>query len=129
MMKIEKSTYEGYLWYSDAAEPVLYDHKELDLAIDDNANPFIIEGQLYDCARMRSISIKFVDGEYICRTYDVNPLDFNRADVELKVFHSNRMEGRKLQFLQYCEEKEDCFCEGMKVLTPSKQVFVGFINE
>ena len=128
MMKIEKSTYEGYLWYSDAAEPVLYDHKELDLEINDNANPFIIEGQLYDCARMRSISIKFVDGEYICSTYDVNPLDFNRADVELKVFHSNRMEGRKLRFLQYWEEKEDCFCEGMKVLTPSKQVFVGFVK-
>jgi CRISPR type III-associated protein (TIGR04423 family) len=127
MMKIEKSTYEGYLWYSDAAEPVLYDHKELDLAIDDNANPFIIEGQLYDCDKMKSISIKFVDGQYILKSYDVNSLDFNRENV--KVFHSNRMGERKLKFLQYWEEKEDCLCEGMKLLTPSKQVFVGFVKE
>ena len=73
--------------------------------------------------------MEYVDGEYICNSYNVDSLDFNRNNIEKKVFHSNRMKGYKLQFLQYWMEKEDVLCEGMKVLRPTKSVFVGFIKE
>lgn len=128
-MKIEKSIYEGYLWYSNKTEPKILNEEEFELEISDNENPFVIEGQLFDADRMLSISIKYVDGEYICNSYNVDSLDFNRTNVEKKEFHSNRMNGYKLQFLQYWIEKEDALCEGMKVLCPTKSVFVGFIKE
>lgn len=128
-MKIEKSIYEGYLWYSNEKEPKVLNEEEFELEISDNKNPFVIEGQLFDADRMLSISIKYVDGEYICNSYNVDSLDFNRNNIEKKVFHSNRMKGYKLQFLQYWMEKEDDLCEGMKVLRPTKSVFVGFIKE
>lgn len=128
-MKIEKSIYEGYLWYSNQTEPKILNEEEFELEISDNKNPFVIEGQLFDADRMLSISIKYVDGEYICNSYNVDSLDFNRSNVEKKEFHSNRMKGYKLQFLQYWMEQEDDLCEGMKVLLPTKSVFVGFIKE
>ena len=129
MIKIEKSIYEGYMWYSDAKEPQIYDQEEKDWVIKEDENPFIVEGQLYDTENMKSISIKFVDGEYLVQTHDIDSLDFNRANVDIKVFQSNRMNGRKLRFLQYWNEKEDELCENMKVLVPSKRVFAGFVNE
>lgn len=128
-MKIEKATYEGYLWYSNESQPKILHGEEFEKEIANNENPFIIEGQLYDADRMHSISIKYVDGAYICNEYDVESTDFNKANVEKKIFHSNRMEGVKLQFLQYWDEAEDDLCEGMKVLRPTKSVFVGFIKE
>ncbi len=128
-MKIEKSIYEGYLWYSNKTEPKILNEEEFELEISDNENPFVIEGQLFDADRMLSISIKYVDGKYICNSYNVDSIDFNRSNVEKKEFHSNRMNGYKLQFLQYWTEKEDDLCEGMKVLRPTKSVFVGFIKE
>ena len=129
MIKIEKSIYEGYMWYSDAKEPQIYDQEEKDWVIKEDENPFIVEGQLYDTENMKSISIKFVDGEYLVQTHDIDSLDFHRANVDIKVFQSNRMNGRKLRFLQYWNEKEDELCENMKVLVPSKRVFAGFVNE
>ena len=129
MIKIEKSIYEGYMWYSDAKEPQIYDQEEKEWVIKEDEKPFIVEGQLYDTENMKSISIKFVDGEYLVQTHDIDSLDFNRANVDIKVFQSNRMNGRKLRFLQYWNEKEDELCENMKVLVPSKRVFAGFVNE
>lgn len=127
-MKIEKSTYEGYLWYSDMTEPKILEDEEFELKMANDKNPFVVEGQLFDADRMISISIKYVDGEYICNSYKVDSLDFNRTDVEKKEFHSNRMKGYKLQFLQYWIDKEDDLCEGMNVLCPSKLVFVGLLK-
>ena len=128
-MKIEKSIYEGYLWYSNSDKPKLLKNEDFELEISDNKNPFVIEGQLYDRDKMKSISIKYVDGQYICNSYAVDPLDFNRADVERKEFYSNWKGGDKLQFLQYWGEVEDDLCEGLKVLRPEQLVFVGFIKE
>lgn len=47
-MKIEKSKYQGYLWYSDQKEPKVFNNELFELEIADNENPFIVEGQLYD---------------------------------------------------------------------------------
>lgn len=128
-MKIEKSIYDGYLWYSNDPNPVVLKNEEKEILLTDEENPFIIEGQLYDRVRMRSYSIKFVDGKYICNEYEVKSSDFNKSDVDIKTFYANRMDNLKLQFLQYWKEEVDELCEGMKVLQPKELVFVGFVKE
>lgn len=62
-MKIEKSNYQGYTWYSNEKAPRVYNcDKEIELELEDGENPFVVEGFLCDGAK--SISIKFVDGLY-----------------------------------------------------------------
>lgn len=128
-MKIEKSIYDGYIWYSDKSSPEIFLNKEFEFDTDKIENPFVIEGQLYDSEKMCSYSIKFVDGKYFCKKYEVKSTDFNKSDVEIKTFHANRMNNLKLRFLQYWKEEEDELCEGMKVLQPAELVFVGFVKE
>ncbi len=127
-MNIKKSIYEGYLWYSNAQSPQVID-KEFDLTIDDNHNPFIVEGQLCDVHNRHSISIKFVDGQYIIKEYDFTEDDFSNPEIEVKTFLSNRMGGKKLQFLQYWRAEKDPLCEHMEVLQSAELVFVGFKTE
>lgn len=120
-MKIEKSKYRGYLWYSNAKEPQILDNEEFELEISDDKNPFIIEGQLYDGEK--SISIKYVDGEYIQKIYKMSEM---KGSIQEQTFYSNRMKDKQLVFVQYWREESDELCEGMKVLQPKELVFVGF---
>lgn len=121
-MKIEKSKYEGYLWYSDKNEPDIIDNNtEFELEITDTKNPFIIEGQLYDGEK--SISIKHVDGQYIVKEYDMSNL--KTLEKEPKSFKANRMK-RWLNFNQYWRAGNDSLCENMEVLQPAELVFIGF---
>lgn len=124
MMKIEKSKYQGYLWYSKDKEPRVLDNEEFGLEIEDAENPFIVEGQLYDKMKRISYSIKFVDGEYITNEYKLDEL----KDVEYteQVYYANRMGNKQLRFYQFWREEPDDCCEGMKVLQPKELVFVGF---
>lgn len=124
-MKIEKSKYQGYLWYSDESKPAkVLNNEEFEIEIADNANPFIVEGQLFD--GQKSISIKYVDGKYFFNTYDLNALD---GVMQEQKFYSHRMGGKQLKFKQIWEEQPDELCEGMQVLQPAELVFVGFNNE
>ncbi len=123
-MKIEKSKYQGYLWYSDKKEPQVLNNEVFELEIADNANPFVIEGLLFD--GQKSINIKYVDGKYIVNTYDLNALD---GVMQEQKFYSHRMDGKQLKFRQIWKEQPDELCEGMQVLQPAELVFVGFNNE
>lgn len=120
-MKIDKSKYQGYLWYSNAKEPQVLDNEEFELEISDDKNPFIIEGQLYDGEK--SISIKYVDGKYIQKVYKMSEM---KGSIQEQTFYSNRMKDKQLVFVQYWREESDELCEGMKVLQPKELVFVGF---
>jgi CRISPR type III-associated protein (TIGR04423 family) len=129
-MKIEKSIYDGYIWYSDKSNPEIFQNQDFEFDADKIGNPFIIEGQLYDEQKKISYSIKFVDGKYICKKYEnVCPESADGDSIVKKIFHSNRMDNLKLQFLQYWKEEDDELCEGMKVLQPKELVFVGFVKE
>ncbi len=123
-MKIEKSKYQGYLWYSDKKEPQVLNNEVFELEIADNANPFVIEGQLFD--GQKSISIKYVDGKYIVNTYDLDALD---GVMQEQKFYSHKMDGKQLKFRQIWKEQPDELCEGMQVLQPAELIFVGFNNE
>lgn len=128
-MKIEKSTYTGYLWYSDEKEPQILQGKEFELEIAENKNPFIIEGKLYD--GKKSISIKYVDGKYLMNTYEVKQEDLKETNPNIvqKEYIANFDGVGKLVFLQYWRPVVDALCEGMNVLQPQELVFIGFDNK
>ena len=78
-MKIDKSTYQGYLWYTDEKEPRVFNNEEFELDIANDENPFVVEGHLFD--GINSISIKYVDGKYIVKTYEVKDNDFKNPNL------------------------------------------------
>lgn len=124
-MVISKSQYEGYLWFSNEKKPLVLDKESFELEIPDDANPFVVEGFLFDGTK--SISIKYLDGKYHIYEYNIN--DFADQEFREVVFFSHRMDGRKLRFRQYMRSVEDELCEEMEVLQPAELVFVGFNNK
>ncbi|MCQ2974325.1 MAG: TIGR04423 family type III CRISPR-associated protein [Bacteroidales bacterium] len=118
--------YEGYLWYSDKETPDVYEDKVLGEFIKTNGS-FIVEGQLYDREHRKSYSIKYLGGNYLVNAFDVDDNDFNIEGID-KYYLSNKMGNRQLHFLQYWDEVKDDNCPGMKVLQPTRLVFVGFEN-
>lgn len=113
----------GYIWKSDSDKPEIIT-PEMTIECNNGEIPFIIEGQLFD--GKISYSIKYVDGAYRVKEYQVNSEDFNQTDVELKEFQSHRMGDRILCFLEYWKPQEDELCLGMEVMQPAEFVFVGF---
>lgn len=138
---IKEGAYQGYLWYSDQQQPIIfpYDKEEklqgynltkdgllVCLSLDDDTNPFIIEGQLYDENNGISYSIKYVDGKYLKKEYHVVSKE-EGCEVTKKSYMSNRMNGRVLYFKEIWRPSEpDTLCEGMSVLQPAELMFVGF---
>lgn len=120
-MKIEKSTYQGYLWYSSDEKPKIYKNEELELELAEGSNPFVIEGQL--CDNKISISIRFVDNKYVVKKVALSELE--GVEYKQQSFFGNRMD-YKLVFRQYWREDKDEQCERMIVLRPAELVFVGF---
>ncbi len=130
--EIKSLQFEGYLWMSDEEEPLVYENEIVTLPKEGD-NPFVVEGMLYNKAQGLSYSIKYVDGKYFIQEYVVSEADKKNPDNETKVYESNRMGDRQLQFLRYWEEvfDEDNYKDGnnpkgLPVLTQTKNVFIGF---
>lgn len=121
-MKIEKAKYQGYIWFSDSTEPDVIE-REYGVDIEDNANPFIVEGQLYDTESKVSYSIKYVDGRHVCIKYVLAELE---GESREQTYCSNKMNGKKLKFLECWKAVPDSLCEGMEVLQMAENIFVGF---
>lgn len=129
-MKIEKSNYQGYTWYSNEKAPRVYNcDKEIELELEDGENPFVVEGFLCDGAK--SISIKFVDGRYIIKTYDLNALSQDKElyDERELYFADNKNLKKVLAFRHYWRVEKDDLCDGMEVLQPAEVVFMGFTEK
>lgn len=120
--RIPKSAYTGYLWYSDAKEPQLFDKTESEFSFDDIKNPFVVEGWLTD--NITSYQIKYVDGKHEILSYDIDALKLFKH--EEKEFIPVFKDFRKMHFTQYWRPVTDEMCEGMQVLQPAEFVFVGF---
>lgn len=117
--------YEGYLWPSDKSEPLVCNNENLKGIVnvsDYLTNPFIVEGFLYSRSDNTSFTIKYTDGEYFIRQYS----DITVDKKNVKTYLSNRMNDRKLRFLQNWIAVPDGNCCGFEVLQPSEVVFVGF---
>lgn len=122
--KIEKSLYEGYLWYSDQKEPFVLMGEEYEGILVDGENPFVIEGQLYDGTH--SISIRYVDGHYYIQDrVDVKSKDLSSQEqLYFPSFGRDKIEA--LRFKQLWKEEPDLLCENMAVLKPAGAMFLGF---
>ncbi len=132
--EIPKAKYVGYIWYSDSKRPeVLTGDKEYGgFTPDAAANPFIIEGNLWDDDNRTSISIRYADGRYyIHRTVLTSEEVKGTTDHStVKTYVAHHIDGYKyLRFAQLWEPRTDPMCEGMEVLEPSKLVFIGFTND
>lgn len=139
-----KGKYEGYLWESDKQAPTIYKGEKLleDKSFDSEENPFVIEGQLFDRTTGHSVSIKYVDGEYKIKEYNVKTTndgkaffdlgkDDNGEDIkyEIRDLHfkgNSKLKGNNLHFYELWEEDCDPACCNMKVLKATKFVFAGF---
>lgn len=141
MKLIKPAKYEGYIWYSDQKAPEVYNGEEVvdEIVLDEQSNPFIIEGNLWDEEQGMSIMIRYVDGEYLVRPIHVSKEErqgISSEEVNQKVATTIKeyqplpcMKAKNvdvLRFLQYWEQKDDEFCADMPVLQPSKLVFIGF---
>ena len=126
MNTIKINQCQGYLWLSNQQKPEVFQNEKFEKSFDETKNPFVVEGQLYDVDKKKSYSIKFVDGKYLIKSFDVTDDDFRNPYTENKKYLSNRMGDRWLKFLRYWEPREDKNCLGMPVLTLTKNVFVGF---
>jgi CRISPR type III-associated protein (TIGR04423 family) len=144
---MEQLENEGYVWLSDANEPIIIERfsdndgqveiifGEYSATISKDACslkkdgkdikiPFIIEA-LFVVDNV-SYQIKFVDGNYIVYSKNLdNVKDENSTAI---TYLPNRFEGniKGLNFRRLWEKKEDPLCEGMKVLVPTVDLFVGF---
>ncbi len=122
--------YEGYIWMSNSNKPDVINNSVLDKNKFEQGNPFVIEGQLYNEKDRKSISIKYIDGRYLIQCYDITDTDLKEKSY--KQYISNRIDRKKLKFVQRWIPKADVLCEGMKALQPAELVFIGFgetINE
>lgn len=131
--EIPKANYQGYIWYSDSERPKVFTGDKAYGGFKPNpaANPFIIEGNLWDKATSTSISIRYVNGRYYIHRTVLTPEEVNgKTDHStVKTFVAHRIDGYTyLRFVQLWETREDPMCEDMEVLEPSKPVFIGFTN-
>lgn len=124
-----EGNYEGYIWMSNAIKPtVYYPATPINIILDDKANPFILEGELYDAKRGESISFRFVDGHYFINKIPITLEDLKDSEyVTKKEFIAEKMLNiGTLNYLQFWEEVKDPLCENMETLQPGNLVFVGF---
>lgn len=140
MDTIEYGNAQGYLWLSDAREPQLYMNQKVRLELDEKANPFVVEGLLYDSTAKRSLYVRFTDGRYIVSEYDwVNhhyvgddeKADCQEGEVEKYVPNSRlKLDGKTvLAFRRIWMKCKDELNDGWDVLRPSGLVFAGFENK
>lgn len=141
METIESAKYEGYLWRSDQPEPEVFmgDKPVGEITLSDDDNPFVVEGNLWDAATRRSVTIRYVDGHYRVRRTEVtpdelagikdaglDPLAGELVATTKKEYIAHRIPGVKsLRYLQYWKGEADELCAGFKALRPEKLVFVG----
>ncbi len=124
--EIPEAKYQGYIWYSDCDRPkVLTGDEEYGGTLDPTANPFIIEGNLWDEDTRTSVSIRYVDGQYYIHQTKLTAEGLKKYNT----YVAHRIDDYKyLRFAQLWETRKDPMCENMEVLEPSKLVFIGFTN-
>ena len=128
MERIQQTKCQGYLWFSDQSKPKVYLDENIDLTLNENDNPFIVEGQLYSPDTQESISIKYADGRYLVNRY--SPAEIGRGIEEGKIEQhipnvKLGLKDKVLYFSRLWEECEEREYYGFKTLRPSALVFKG----
>ena len=95
-------------------------------------NYLAYEIPLYHRATGVSLSIKYVDGQYLVYQHKVESSDEQHPDIDHIKYLTLRMSGSPTlwaKFLRYWKEKANDECLGMGVLEVEKEVFVGFSDK
>lgn len=146
---MEQTMNEGYIWLSDADSPIIIGKDDLYIdteggvsisfssvytaTVSSNACtlakngaevkiPFIIEAMFV--VDGTSYQIKFVDGKYVVYSRPLDTIDTYTEVTYLPNRFAHEIKG--LNFRRVWEEKPDPLCEGMSVLVPTVDLFVGF---
>lgn len=125
--------FEGYLWKSNDKAPIILNHEPLPEVFFDDANPFVVEAELWDSDNNKSYALHQAGNQTILQCFEVMPEDFNSHDIDEVVYASHRMNDRELHFLEYWEERvaangdsRQGACLDMPALVMTRRVFVGF---
>lgn len=121
---IPQGKYVGYFWGSGDSAPILVNNEYPDFNKRSSDSLFIQEAMLWNEETGISIMINHTGKQQIHR-YELAKEELTR-DEDLRVYESNRLQNRKLKFLQYWKEEEDEYCNGLPVLKMKAQIFVGF---
>jgi CRISPR type III-associated protein (TIGR04423 family) len=119
--------YEGYLWFSDQQSPEVY--LKGDAFADEyepTANPFIVEGWLYDHVTNKSYAIRHQNGAYLRTEYDLDviakdqqPIKYRAHDIESADYY---------HVVEHWAPEPDPNCEEMPVLRHAWTAFAGFVH-
>lgn len=122
-MTIEKKYYQGYLWYSNAQMPeILNGQSAWGIEISETKNPFIVEGQLWDEKTCTSISIKYIDGQYLKKEVIL------QGEFDCVEYIPRKMPSvNKLLFARCWRNVKDELCEDFNVKKLDCVVFKGLI--
>jgi CRISPR type III-associated protein (TIGR04423 family) len=117
--------YEGYLWYSDAQKPIVYQPGK---AFQDDfvasAIPFVVEGWLYHQVANKSYAIRYLDGKYIRTEYDLSV-----AEKEMVTYQAHDLQPiTQFRVKEYWAPEEDPNCDYMEVLRHTWTAFAGFVH-
>lgn len=120
---IQNLAYEGYVWLSDANEPIVLNDEAFDFSTV-RINPFVIEALLYNKKENLSIRVQHT-GEYQIFEYYLSEIE--TASFVDKAYLPHRLKAvKELKFKQIWLPEQDENCEGMDVLTLKSIVFCGF---
>lgn len=113
--------YQGYVQFShrpiDKTKDIFYDGKKVEIQ---NEDGFIYEAHF--CNDIKSISIKQLNDSWMVSETDIT----NIKEEDTQIYLTDVENLPSVKMVQIWEEKEDEFCEDMKVKKLQKVVFKGF---
>lgn len=125
LFDIPNKKYQGYVWLSNAAKPVVLNSEYHDFS-QIGINPFVIEALLWCEEDQISVVVRHT-GTYRIHEYDLKSLAPGAELVE-KEFLPHRLGSyiKKVKFKQLWLPEQDQNCEGLYVLTMKALIFTGF---
>lgn len=130
LTEIKTRKYSGYIWMSDAKNPIILNDEEFVFS-SIGLNPFIIEALLYSEADNTSVLIRHTD-KYHIDEIDLNHLPEGAELVDVEYLphrlkdEKKRIDVDKVCFKQLWIPESDDNCKGLPVLKMKALVFTGF---
>jgi CRISPR type III-associated protein (TIGR04423 family) len=128
LIDIPARSYTGYVWLSNAQEPIVLENETYDFS-KVGLNPFVIEALLWNEEEQVSVMVRH-SGRYYIQEFRLKEFEQSGELVEKKYLpHRLDASKRKIQYLKFRQfwlPEPDALCEGMNVLIMKALVFTGF---
>lgn len=126
---IPNKEYFGYLWYSDAREPNIYEG--MPFSPPEGDNPFIVEGNLIATDGSVSITIRHVGNQTLTTEFGLADIDSIPDDQKtVREYIAHRLKGYskicfEVVWLPQPANNEELKADGFETLKPTFNVFKG----